>query len=89
MSKIKNILILGGTGAMGTHLTRILAGGGKIHVTSRKERKGENGITYHKGNAHNLSFLKTLLDECTWDAIIDFMTYTTQEFTERAGLLLK
>ena len=89
MSKISNILILGGTGAMGAHLTRILAGGGgKIHVTSRKERKGENGITYHKGNAHDLSFLTTLLDECTWAAIIDFMTYTTPEFIERVGLLL-
>lgn len=74
---------------MGTHLTRILAdGGGEIHVTSRKERKGENGITYHKGNAHDLFFLKPLLGECKWDAIIDFMTYTTSEFIERAGLLL-
>ena len=84
-----NILILGGTGAMGTHLCLILAGGeNKIFVTSRKNRQNVNGITFVKGNAHNLEFIRSLLKEIRWDAVIDFMTYTTSEFKERIELYL-
>ena len=39
MSKISNILILGGTGAMGAHLTRILAGGGGVKFMLPHEKK--------------------------------------------------
>ena len=40
MSKISNILILGGTGAMGAHLTQILAdGGAKFMLPHEKKEK--------------------------------------------------
>ena len=84
-----NILILGGTGAMGTHLCQILANGGGIFVTSRRERKAENGVTYLKGNAHEEQFLYTILKKRNWDVIIDFMIYSTDEFRQRADLLLQ
>ena len=84
-----NILILGGTGAMGTHLCQILANGGGIFVTSRRERKAENGVTYLKGNAHEEQFLYTILKKRNWDAIVDFMIYSTDEFRQRADLLLQ
>lgn len=83
-----DVLILGGTGAMGSHLCRILAGGGRVFVTSRKERQSVDGITYIKGNAHDLQFLQSLLAMYHWDAIVDFMSYKTAEFHTRAEKLL-
>lgn len=40
------ILLLGGTGAMGVHLSKVLNNQGEdVYVTTRRERKGM-GITY-------------------------------------------
>ena len=84
-----NILVLGGTGAMGVDLVKILgARGDRVTVTSRSERKSEFGnVKYVKGNAHNPAFLKSLLAE-KYDAVVDFMIYTTDEFRARRDLLL-
>lgn len=83
------ILILGGTGAMGTHLCKILAtGGGEIVVSSRKQRRDEANVTFVKGDAHDTDFLKSLLSHERWDAIVDFMVYSTLEFKQRVNLFL-
>lgn len=84
------ILVLGGTGAMGVELVKILVGGGinQVVVTSRAERKSnENNMKYVRGNAHDPAFLQTLLHE-RYDAIIDFMVYSTEEFQKRRDPLL-
>lgn len=83
------VLVLGGTGAMGTHLVDILSemGGAECVVTSRSKRQSHKA-EYVMGNAHDESFLRPLLSRCLWDAIIDFMVYTTDEFAQRAELLL-
>lgn len=82
------ILILGGTGAMGVHLVKILAErGDQITVTSRQKREPEHNITYLQGNAHNTDFLNELLTK-KWDAIVDFMVYNTAEFKTRIDKLL-
>lgn len=82
------ILVLGGTGAMGSHLVKLLdSQNHEIIVTSRSYRKNENNIEYIQGNAHDTFFLKTLLNR-HWDAILDFMVYSTIEFKNRAELLL-
>lgn len=84
-----NILVLGGTGAMGVPLCRILAErGDNVEVTSRQEKKGEDGLIYIKGNAHDITFLSTILQKKRWDAVVDFMKYTTEEFSQRVNLLL-
>ena len=58
-----NILILGGTGAMGTHLVGLLAErGDKVTVSSRKIRESTSNITYVCGNARDEDFLNTLLN---------------------------
>jgi nucleoside-diphosphate-sugar epimerase len=83
------VLVLGGTGAMGTHLVSILANSGiETVVSSRKKRPSYKNIKYIQGNAHDLIFLKTLL-HTQWDAIIDFMVYSTPQFKNRIELLLK
>lgn len=66
-----------------------LSVGGGIFVTSRRERQAEDGITYLKGNAHEEQFLRAILKERIWDAIVDFMVYNTEEFRQRANLLLQ
>jgi len=82
------ILLLGGTGAMGTHLSRILSkNGDKVIVTTRSCHKSNDLIEYRQGNAKDLDFLKSILKE-QWDAIIDFMLYSEEEFGERLDLLL-
>ena len=75
---------------MGAHLTSILSvwGGVNIVVTSRKERESEKNIKYIRGNAHDLTFLQQVLKTKDWDAIIDFMSYKTDEFRQRYELLL-
>lgn len=84
------ILILGGTGAMGTHLTRILSNekGIKLTVTSRKYRPDNGDVEYAQGNAHDMFFLEPLLSAKPWDVIVDFMVYDTEEFRQRVQHLL-
>lgn len=85
----KNILLLGGTGAMGNHLVNILNDDAyDIFVTSRSLRKNKSGVTYVQGNAHDDTFLNSLLKMRTWDIIVDFMIYGSMEFSNRIGLLL-
>lgn len=82
------VLILGGTGAMGSHLVKLLSESGfEIAVTSRKPRDSSKNVRYIQGNAQDIDFLQPLLKE-KWDVIIDFMVYSTAIFKERVELLL-
>lgn len=84
------ILLLGGTGAMGGHLTHILSQMKyiRVYVTSRKYHKNQNSVTYIQGDAHDSLFLKQLLQR-RWDVIVDFMVYGTAEFKDRVETLLE
>lgn len=82
------ILVLGGTGAMGVHLVKLLAQEGhNVFVTTRSQRDSSDSVRYIKGNSHDIEFLKENLQE-SWDAIVDFMVYSTKEFNDRVSLLL-
>ena len=84
------VLIFGGTGAMGTPLVEFLANSGNnVFITSRKARQSSGNIHYITGNAHDFEFVKKLVCEQRFDAIVDFMVYTTKEFKQRADMLLK
>lgn len=84
------VLILGGTGAMGTPLAEILANKNfDVHVTSRKERLStRENLSYILGNAKDNNFLREILQAHKWDAVIDFMSYGTEEFNSRVDMLL-
>lgn len=85
---MKNILVLGGTGAMGAHLVQILAErGDRVSVTTRSPRQSSVNIEYIQGNAKDDAFLVPLLTR-KWDAIVDFMVYTTSVFERRAPKFL-
>ena len=83
------VLVLGGTGAMGVHLVQLLSNKNiETVVTTRNFIQSTDvNIKYIKGNAHNKEFLQSLLMK-PWDAIIDFMVYSTQDFKDRVSLLL-
>ena len=59
------ILVLGGTGAMGKPVVKILgARGHRVDVTTRKARNDEgDNIHYVVGNAHDMAFLENILKE--------------------------
>lgn len=81
------ILLLGGTGAMGVHLASVMSKrGDEVYVTTRQKR-ATTGIHFLQGNAHDIDFIKHILIQ-KWDAIVDFMVYSTEELKERAKLLL-
>lgn len=87
----KKVLVLGGTGAIGVELIRLLSGTKQfwIYVTSRKSRKSnDENIIYVQGNAHDNSFMSELLLQRAYDVIVDFMIYKTDEFKNRYELLL-
>lgn len=82
------ILILGGTGPMGVYLTEILRErASEIVVTSRSAQAAVGNVHFIQGNAKDTAFMKSLLEQ-RWDAIIDFMVYTTSEFKSRLDSLL-
>jgi len=84
------VLLLGGTGAIGVYLIpELISSGHDVYVTSRSARKSDqNKLTYIQGNAREEIFIKKILTD-KYDAIVDFMVYTTNEFHSRHELLLK
>lgn len=81
------ILILGGTGAMGVPLLKILSKDNKLFVTTRSKKESKGNITYIQGNAKEKDFFSTLMNK-SYDSIIDFMVYGTEELKERLPVLL-
>ena len=83
-----DILILGGTGAMGVPLVEILKKeGNNLYVTSRRKLSSEDNLHYIQGNAKDPAFFASLLNR-KYDAIIDFMVYGTDELQRRLPELL-
>ncbi len=84
------ILVLGGTGAIGTDLVEMLEeDGNEVFVTSRKEQKSKSAnIHYIKGNAHDFTFLTEELSK-RYDVVVDFMYYSVEEFAGRIDVILE
>lgn len=82
------ILILGGTGAIGEHLVKLLKDDNiEIYVTSRKIHDSFGSVHYIQGDAHDTTFITNLLAE-NFDVIVDFMIYTTSEFSKKISQYL-
>lgn len=79
-----NILVLGGTGAMGKAVVQLLEPENILTVINRSSHQSYNeNVRYIKGNAKEMGFLKKVITG-RYDAIIDFMVYSTLEFSQRA-----
>ena len=84
-----NILILGGTGAMGVPLVKLLAekNDNNIYVTTRSKRDNKGNVTYIQGNAREEEFFLSLMEK-TYAVIVDFMVYSTDQFEKRLPVFL-
>lgn len=85
----KKILVLGGTGAMGTYLVPLLAkNGSQVHVVSLDKKDNElPNVSYKQANALDEDFLNRELKN-NYDAIVDFLIYPTKKFEVCHQLLL-
>ena len=84
----KSVLILGGTGAMGKPLQEILIKKGfDVSVTSRSKHESSN-VTYFQGDAHDVKFLKKVLSGKHFCSVVDFMTYSSDEFESIVDTIL-
>ena len=69
------VLVLGGTGTMGSELVKMLAADGSNRVVAVSRHPGDvEGVRYVIGNAFDVKFLRGLLEE-HYDVIVDFMWY--------------
>lgn len=82
-----DILVLGGTGAIGVPLVELLSKRNKLFVTTRSKKENKRNIKYLQGNAKEDDFLYSMLDK-QYDAIIDFMVYSTEDLKRRLPALL-
>ncbi|MRM91201.1 epimerase [Faecalicatena contorta] len=82
-----DILILGGTGAMGIPLVDFLSKENQLYVTTRSCKENQNNIKYLQGNAKDTVFFNSLMNR-DYDAIVDFMVYSTEELGKRLPSLL-
>lgn len=86
------VLVLGGTGSIGLPLVDLLTTKSvelDVYVSSRSPRKSKDNLTYLQGDAKDPFFLDSVLEGNDWDVIVDFMNYSTSEFTLRYQELLK
>lgn len=88
---MKTILVLGATGAMGRYLVPRLAQDGYfIEAVALDEAQVQiPKATYYQFNAKDDALLEKFFADKKYDAIVDFMLYSNDEFTKRYKLLLK
>jgi nucleoside-diphosphate-sugar epimerase len=87
---MSRVLVLGGTGAIGTYLCPELRDlHHEVHVTTREKQEDVNGgFRYVCGDARSRDFIKSLLSRGSYDVIIDLMAYSTAEFLDAHETLL-
>ncbi len=86
----KKILLLGGTGVIGVNLaSQLIQQGFSVYVTTRQSKTSDSiNLTYIKGDAKSQTFLSEILNNVSFDAIVDFMHYSTEDFVSRLPVLL-
>lgn len=91
----KTLLLLGGTGPIGVHLTKSLKTlpDSTVYVTSRKFYKSYDNIVYIRGNAKDLNFVKETMtdiikDNGSIDVVVDFMVWSNADFKKFTGIVL-
>lgn len=84
-----NILLIGGTGAIGTPLIDILyERGDNVYITTRKYRKSSNRKTFIQCDGHNDKEIESLMQLCAWDVVIDFLVYSSLSFSSHVELII-
>lgn len=86
----KTVLVIGGTGVIGSYLVQKLRERGcRVDAaTLDSVISTDLGLVYYIENFMDLHVLRRFLKGRHYDAIIDFMTYSTAQYAERYELLL-
>lgn len=84
-----HILVLGGTGAMGIPLVKLLSKENIVYVTSRKPHESTGSVKYLRGDAKKKDFLVSVLSIHRWDAVVDFMVRSEKELKACLPLFLE
>jgi nucleoside-diphosphate-sugar epimerase len=86
----KKVLVLGGTGAMGSYLVpKLVEDGYTVDVVSMDDAVSDSpDLQYIKANAKDKAVLGELLSK-RYDGIVDFMIYHIREIPEYLPLLLE
>lgn len=88
---MKRILVLGATGAMGIYLVPELARRGfavdALSLDESGPSAGMAGVTYHRCDAKDNGILRKFFARCHYDAIVDFMLYSTAEVEARHRMM--
>ena len=84
---MKHVLVIGGTGVMGTFLVDVLQQKGYDVLVTTRQQMPSNGFAYWQCNARTDAFLDELREK-RFDAIVDFMGYKTDEFKKRIDIML-
>ena len=86
---MRNVIVLGASGAMGMPLVRILAENPEIEVyaSSRKQRSSDT-VHWLCGNAKNKAWIQEQLSSQKYHAVVDFLNYSTAEFQDRYRFFL-
>jgi len=86
----KKVLVLGGTGAMGSYLVpKLVEDAHTVDVVSMDDVTSDKpNLRYIKANAMDKAFLSELLSN-HYDGIVDFMIYNTKSFPEYCPLFLE
>ena len=87
----KSVFVIGGTGVMGKFLVeKLLSRGARVDAATLDDVKSEDAaLRYYRQNFMDLRTLERFLSGRHYDAIVDFMTYSTAQLAERFELLLK
>ncbi|AGV72869.1 NAD-dependent epimerase/dehydratase family protein [Lactococcus cremoris] len=87
---MKEILVMGGTGAMGMYLVPLLLQKEyKVWVTTRREYSStDSNLVYLIGNAKDSEWLLKVIGGRKFDAVFDFMMYSNLEFEAAVSKLL-
>ena len=87
---MKKVLLIGGTGVMGSFLSQeLLNMGYAVDVISLDEKEsGDPALRYFRGNAMDDAFRAPFLS-AGYDCIVDFLIYGTELFRQKHAALLK
>lgn len=85
----KKVLVLGGTGAMGTYLVpKLVEDGYTVDVAAiDNESPFDSAVNYFKADAKDMAVVSEIVKN-HYDAVIDFMIYNTKTFPDFASVYL-
>lgn len=88
---MKKILVIGGTGAIGRYAVKeLLNMGYQVDVISLDDIKSDNpNLRYMVGPGKDIGYMKNVIETGKYDGIIDYMIYTTPEFSDRFQMFLE